>query len=204
MSVRIILASGSPRRRRLMALAGIECEIIESGADEMIEGAPSYQAEALAIRKARTVRPLVTGEAVIVAADTLVAIDGRVLGKPADAAEAFAMLKTLQGRRHTVYTGVALIRVGDGGETLNSFVDSADVIFHKLSDAEINAYIATGEPFDKAGGYGVQDCEGALVERVEGEYTTVVGLPMPRLLQALKTLSELSDASSISSTFRGV
>jgi len=168
-----------------MEQAGVPCEVMESGADETIGGAPDVQVEALAIRKAQTVRLRVLEDAVIIAADTLVAIDGRVLGKPADTAEAFAMLQALRGRRHTVYTGVALIRTGGSADQMHSFVESADVIFRELSDDDIHAYIATGEPFDKAGGYGVQERGGALVEKVEGEYTTVVGLPMPRLLRAL-------------------
>ena len=172
-----------------MARAGIKFEVIESGADETIDGDPGAQAEALAVRKARAVLAQISGDAIIVAADTIVAIDGQVLGKPADAAEAFYMLKTLQGRRHTVYTGVALLKTGMEGEHLRSFVDSADVFFHPLTNDKINSYIATGEPFDKAGGYGVQDRGGEFIERIDGDFFTVMGLPMARLNAALSEMS---------------
>ncbi|MCL2397197.1 MAG: Maf family protein [Defluviitaleaceae bacterium] len=185
--MRIILASASPRRRQLMAQLGINCEIIESNADETASGPADKQVEELAVRKAQAVRRQIDGEAIIIAADTLVAIDGQILAKPTDAAEAFAMLKTLQGRQHTVYTGVALIKT-DKEDHLHSFVEAADVFFRPLTDWEIEGYIATGEPFDKAGAYGVQDIGAALVARVEGDYYTVVGLPLSRLVVALDNM----------------
>ena len=189
MGARIILASASPRRRQLMAQLGIGCEVIESGADELACGSAYEQVEVLALRKARAVGRKVCGEAIVIAADTLVAVDEQILSKPADRAEAFKMLKTLQGRRHTVYTGVALLKVGpDGEERVISFVDYADVFFRALDDGEINRYIDTGEPFDKAGAYGVQERGAALVARVEGDYFTVVGLPLSRLVVALEEL----------------
>jgi len=186
--MKIILASGSPRRRELMDEAGIVFEVIVSDADETITGEPHKQVEALAIRKAKAVRPQVKGEAIIIAADTLVAVNWQVLGKPIDAAEAFEMLNMLQDHGHTVFTGVALIKTGASGDELHSFVEATNVFFRPLTDDEINAYIATGEPFDKAGGYGIQEGAGCFVERIDGEYTTVVGLPMPQLLTALNEL----------------
>ncbi|MCL2217304.1 MAG: Maf family protein [Defluviitaleaceae bacterium] len=217
--MRIILASGSPRRRQLMELAGIPCEIIVSNADETVSGPPDKQVRELALRKAYAVADLLhsqasTGkastwgdsdkdfaEAVILAADTLVYIDGQVLGKPQDFAEAFAMLKSLSGRKHTVYTGVALLKFS-GMTDLNSpstespeikssetvFADSTDVFFHTLTDEEIRAYIATGEPFDKAGAYGVQERGAVLVDRVEGDFYTVVGLPISKVFRALSEM----------------
>ncbi|MCL2364203.1 MAG: Maf family protein [Defluviitaleaceae bacterium] len=228
--MRIILASGSPRRRQLLAQVGLEFDVVVSDADETIEGHPHDQVAALARRKAEATRDLllsrgsgyggdaVTGgnavasggaaiggslvaDTLIVAADTLVAVENggvhSVLGKPADAHEAYAMLSALQGRKHTVYTGVAILRTqsvdGQVGlhpcdETLSSFVESTDVYFRTLSDAAIRAYIATGEPFDKAGAYGIQEKGALLVERVEGDFYTVMGLPIARLCVALEKM----------------
>jgi len=179
----IILASGSPRRRQILRLAGIPHEVVVSNADETIDGAPDFQVKELALRKARAVlfaRGKNENE-IILAADTLVFIDEKVLGKPSDPKEAFEMLKSLSGRMHTVYTGVALLR----GEEEYVFADAANVFFHELSDAEINAYIATGEPFDKAGAYGVQERGAILVEKVDGDFYTVVGLPISKVCRAL-------------------
>jgi len=181
---KIILASGSPRRKQLLEQVGIPFEVIVSNADETIDGPPASQVKTLALRKAEAVREVAGNDTIILAADTLVYIDGKVLGKPGDKNEAFEMLKTLQGRCHTVYTGVALIK---GGEQ-NAFVDSTLVYFRQLSDTEIEAYIATGEPMDKAGAYGVQDRGALLVHRIEGDYFTVVGLPVAKVASALRDM----------------
>jgi len=182
--MKIILASGSPRRKEILERAGISCEIIVSNADETISGEPDYQVKELALRKARAVAERFSADdAIILAADTLVFVNGRILEKPRDAAEAFSMIKTLQGRHHVVYTGVALIRHGADSEF--AFTDAARVFFRALSDVEINAYIATGEPFDKAGGYGVQGRGAVLVERIEGDFYTVMGLPISKVCVAL-------------------
>jgi len=166
----------------LLNQVGIPHEVIVSDADETIDGLPEIQVKALALRKAKAVQLMVEGEPIIIAADTLVYIDEKVLGKPEGHDNAFNMLKTLQGRCHTVYTGVALIK----GTTEYAFTDAAKVYFRKLSDAEILGYIATGEPFDKAGAYGVQDKGALLVDRIEGDFFTVVGLPVSKLATALK------------------
>ena len=186
--MRIILASGSPRRRQLLDQVGITHEVIISGADETIDGPPEIQVRELALRKAAAVRDNIKGDAIIIAADTLVYIGGEVLGKPCSPEDAFAMLSKLQGRCHTVYTGVAVLRVGEGEDAVESFVDAARVCFRELSDEEIWSYIATNEPFDKAGGYGVQDKGALLVDRVEGDFFTVVGLPVAKVALALKKL----------------
>jgi septum formation protein len=172
-----------------MEQAGIPFEVMVSNADETVTGVPYEQVGVLARRKAEAVRPLVTGSAVIVAADTLVYAEnrngaGRVLGKPANAAEAYDMLQTLQGRRHTVYTGVALIHTDE--DKRQCFYEQADVFFRPLSDETIRRYIATGEPMDKAGAYGIQGYGAALVLRVEGDFYTVMGLPVARLCMALE------------------
>ena len=182
--MKIILASGSPRRQQLLTLAGIEHEVIVTGVDETITGEPDFQVRELALRKGRAVLPLIPesiNDCIIIAADTLVYVGGEVLGKPANEAEAFRMLKKLQGRGHTVYTGVALL----SADTEEVFVDATEVFFKPLTDAEIYAYIGTGEPFDKAGAYGVQERGAVLVDRVVGDFYTVVGLPISKVCTAL-------------------
>jgi septum formation protein len=251
--MRIILASASPRRKQLLAQAGIDFEVLVSDADENIDGEPYEQVAALARRKAEAVRDLLLregalGETIIIAADTLVYAEyrsgaGKVLGKPRDEREAFEMLQTLQGRKHTVYTGVAILKtggfgtVGSGtgepprggclpgdcsaggsvkvaplrsnapcgnaprdGSPLRSagpgarflfffvFVDAAYVYFRPLTEREMHAYIATGEPFDKAGAYGIQEKGALLVERVEGDFYTVMGLPISKLCVQLEEM----------------
>ena len=174
------MASSSPRRRQLLAQAGFDCEVIVSDVDENIGGPAYEQVEQLALRKAQAVQCKIPGEAIFIAADTLVSLGGRVLTKPTDAADAFTMLKALQGRKHTVYTGVAIIKTGAVNVT-HSFVEAADVYFRPLTDREINGYIATGEPFDKAGAYGAQGRGAVLIQRIEGDFFTVMGLPISRL-----------------------
>jgi len=183
----IILASGSPRRLALMEQVGIPCRVVVSNADETISGEPDFQVRALALRKAEAVRGMIASDAVIIAADTLVYVDGKVLGKPETAQDAFDMLATLRGREHTVYTGVAVL-TGTGSRV---FVDSTKVYFRDMLDAELWEYIATGEPFDKAGAYGVQDRGALLVDRVEGDYFTVVGLPIAKVAVALRELGAI-------------
>jgi len=167
-----------------MAQVGIPCDVVVSNVDENIDGPPDYQVRELALRKGRAVQRMVESKAVVLAADTLVFIDNKVLGKPESPDDAFAMLKSLAGRCHTVYTGVALLK---GCEEV-SFVDTTEVFFRKLSDNEIWAYINTGEPFDKAGAYGVQDRGALLVDRIDGDYFTVVGLPVAKVAAALRDM----------------
>ena len=174
---RLVLASASPRRKQLLEQAGYTFEIIESCADETIAGTAGFCVEALALRKAKAVAAKVEGEATIIAADTLVSINGKTLEKPKDAKEAFAMLSMLSGNKHTVYTGVAIIN----NNTKITFVEQTDVYFRALTDQEIHSYIATGEPFDKAGAYGIQGYGATLVRRIEGCFYTVMGLPISRL-----------------------
>jgi septum formation protein len=184
----------------LLEQIGISFEIIVSDADETIEGEPYEQVALLARRKAEAASKRVQGEALIIAADTLVyaenrgrTANGTVLGKPADAREAYEMLQTLQGRKHTVYTGVAIIKTEDYSQhyalpETNVFVDAAYVYFRPLTDREIHAYIATGEPFDKAGAYGIQEKGALLIERIEGDFYTVMGLPISKLCIQLEDM----------------
>jgi septum formation protein len=188
---RIILASASPRRQQLLTQAGVVFEVIESCIDENIKGTAKERVEILAVRKAEAVAVKLLGEralantnTVIIAADTLVSIDGQVLEKPKDAAEAFVMLKTLQGRKHTVFTGVAIIK----SNNTQSFVEEADVFFRPLTEKEIKAYINTGEPFDKAGAYGIQGKGALLTKRINGDFYTVMGLPLSRLCVELSKM----------------
>ena len=177
----LILASASPRRREMLELMGYAFTVVPSMADEHIPPCPPKDyVEALALAKACEVaarRP----DCCVVGSDTIVYLDGSILGKPADEDDAFRILSLLSGRTHTVYTGVAVL--SQGRRTV--FHDRTDVTFHPLSPEEIRAYIRTGEPMDKAGAYGIQGPGSALVERVEGCYFTVIGMPNPRLYRAL-------------------
>lgn len=177
-SVPFILASQSPRRRTLLEQLGVEFQVQVSPAEETLRESksPSETVEALARRK---VRPVAANHptALVLAADTLVAHDGTILGKPESPQEAKEMLRRLSGSIHTVYTGVALQHEKSGRN--ESTVASTHVTFASLTDVEIRAYVETGAPMDKAGGYGIQDHTGPLfVKQIEGDYYNVVGLPL--------------------------
>ena len=181
-AVRIVLASQSPRRRELLTLVGLAHEVRPADVDETphADELPVPHAERLARAKAETLAAR-ERDAVVVAADTIVVIDGLILGKPGDATEAGAMLRRLAGRTHTVFTAVAVAR---GGRTVSG-VEEVRVTFRALDDAEIAAYVATGEPMDKAGSYGIQGFGATIVERIEGDYFAVMGLPLVRLVGLL-------------------
>ena len=187
----IYLASASPRRQELLTQIGIKYEVRVSGADEDIEETdPRHIVEQLSIYKAQAVAKELEDEGVtdycVIGADTVVACDEKVLGKPLDEADAKKMLKLLSGRGHQVYTGVTLIMHKDGTEkTLINFHEVTTVNMYELSDAEIDAYIATGEPMDKAGAYGIQARAAAYVSGIEGDYYNVVGLSVARLYHEL-------------------
>lgn len=184
----VVLASASPRRRFLMRQAGIPCIIMPCDADETIADGltPGEAVIVISERKALSAQGQVPTPAVIIAADTLVCIHGALLGKPKTEQDAFRMLKTLQGAFHTVYTGVTLIKTETGRPVIQQFTEEARVYMRALDDREIRSYIATKEPMDKAGAYGIQEKGSLLIERIEGDYHTVVGLPMARLCLALK------------------
>lgn len=180
----IILASQSPRRRELLSRMGISDFIIRPAqGEEKVDRdlSPAQLVEALSAQKADEVAGHSDQSDLIVAADTVVSIDGKVLGKPHSTQEAFEMLSTLSGRAHTVYTGVTLRQ---GGKVSTSHV-ATTVRFRSLTQQEIRAYIATGEPMDKAGSYGIQGCGAMLVEGIEGDYFNVVGLPVCQLSRML-------------------
>ena len=180
---RVILASGSPRRRELLAYILPEFDVIPSGIEEIASGSPAQQVETLAADKAADIAGKYLN-AVVIGADTLVAVDDQVLGKPADEAEAAAMLKLLSGRTHTVYTGVAVVSNGKA----HTVVESTLVTFCPLSDDEIREYIATGEPMDKAGAYGIQGYGGKYITSIDGCFFNVMGLPLNRLYNLLKNI----------------
>jgi len=184
--VPLILASRSPRRRKLLAQLGLDFEVHPSDLDENATNhrLPEQLVEQLALEKARTVAARFP-EALTLGADTIVVLDGDVLNKPADEAEARAMLRRLSGRTHTVYTGVALVHPASQREVVD--YEATQVTFAPLTDAEIDAYVATGSPLDKAGAYGIQDDYGAVfIRRIEGDYYNVVGLPLHRLYRMLR------------------
>ena len=179
---RIVLASQSPRRRELLTLVGIPHEVMPADVDESVFGdeAPGAYTERLAREKAAVIARRAP-DAVVVAADTTVVIDGVILGKPEDEADARRVLRLLGGRTHTVHTAVA---VACGGE-LVSGVEDVSVTFRPLEDDEIAAYVATREPMDKAGSYGIQGYGATIVERIDGDYFAVMGLPLVRLTRLL-------------------
>ncbi len=180
---RVILASSSPRRHDLLELIGIRHEVIPANIDESIRGRelPVKHAERLAREKAGAIASL-DPTSVAIGADTIVLIDKKILGKPANSVDAGSMLRLLSGREHTVVTAVAVAR----GKKIASAVEKVSVTFRELSDDEIDAYIATGEPMDKAGAYGIQGYGATIVERIEGDYFAVMGLPLVRLVSLLK------------------
>ena len=180
----IVLASASPRRRELLARLGLPFEAIVSGADEeeFSEPSPEGMVRELAIRKAQSVADA-TDAGLVIGADTTVVLDGEWLGKPACDFEAFAMLGRLRGRVHLVFTGVAVVDAASG--SLVSSVVQSGVTMRKYTDDEIRTYIATDEPMDKAGAYGIQGFGRALVESVTGCFNNVVGLPLCELARLL-------------------
>ncbi len=180
----LVLASASPRRAELLRAAGIECEIVPAGLDEDLLhsdlASPPARAVALALAKARAVadgRP----ECRVLGADTVVVLDQEILGKPRDADQAFWMLSRLSGRGHEVITGVALVEPRPGppeGPGWRSAFATTAVHFRRWPSAVLLAYARSGDPLDKAGAYGIQGVAGAHVERIEGDYANVVGLPV--------------------------
>lgn len=177
---RVILASQSPRRRELLSLVGIPHDVKPADIDEryLAGESPRAHAERLAREKSAAIHE---ADAVVIGSDTIVVVDGDVLGKPRDADDAAQMLRRLSGRSHTVITAVAVAWRG----RLESAVEEVEVTFHPLTDDDIAAYVATREPLDKAGAYGIQGFGATIVARVNGDYFAVMGLPLQRLIQLL-------------------
>ncbi len=180
----LILASGSPRRRELLAGLGVPFRVLTPDIDEVsVHTHPADIARDLAEQKAWAVRAMPgTAQALVLASDTLVALGGLVLGKPADADQNAGYLRQLSGRTHTVYSGVALF----GPQGLSADVEATAVTFRTLSEAEVQHYARSGEGLDKAGGYGIQGLGMALVARIDGDYSSVVGFPLSLVIRLLR------------------
>ena len=183
---RIILASGSPRRKELLYYITDDFTVVPSSLEETAQGTPEQQTLKLAKDKAMDVASSYP-DAVVIGADTLVAIDGNVLGKPKDRDEAAAMLRMLSGRTHMVYTGVAIV---NGADIITECV-ATEVTFVDMTEDEIAAYIETGEPMDKAGAYGIQGYCGKFIRRIDGCYFNVMGLPQNTVYNMLKSTGAL-------------
>ncbi|MFC4767902.1 Maf family protein [Effusibacillus consociatus] len=181
---KLVLASGSPRRRELLSGLGLPFDVIVSDVDETIEEQmpPEEMVRTLAYRKASAVSNTLQ-DGIVIGSDTIVVLDGQVLGKPVDEQDARSMLSRLQGRAHTVYSGVAVIEASTGRHLVGH--RSTLVHMRSLTDAEIVAYVQTGEPMDKAGSYAIQGIGSTIVDRIDGDYFTVVGLPMELLASML-------------------
>ena len=188
----IVLASGSPRRKELLAKTGLKFSVVVSGGEEKAETSdPAETVEKLSLDKASAVADLLQAEKepqLIIGADTVVACDGEILGKPSDREDAFRMLWKLQGQTHQVYTGVTLLLKKKHTWQAHTFSEKTDVQFYPVSREELLAYIETGEPMDKAGSYGIQGGFGIYVKGICGDYNKVVGLPVGRLVYELKKL----------------
>ena len=198
----IILASQSPRRKELLEQIGLEFEICPAKGEEIItKTIPEEVVMELSKQKAEEVAAMVSSfgeehkdittpsDILVIGADTVVAYDGKILGKPVDEADAKRMLTMLSGNTHSVFTGVTLVLIdksGRAGELV--FYEKTDVKMHEISELEIDRYIATGEPMDKAGSYGIQGKCAIYIEKIDGDYNNVVGLPITRIYQELKKI----------------
>ena len=180
---KIILASSSPRRKELLQTAGLEFEIHVKDVDESVpEGTPPAEAAKMTATKKAAVIAEEYKNDIVIGADTIVVAGGKILGKPKDKSDAVNMLKMLSGNEHEVITGVCIFC---GGEKEN-FAQISKVKFYQLSDEEIESYVASGEPMDKAGSYGIQGLGCTLVERIKGDYFNIVGLPVAEVCRRIK------------------
>ena len=187
--MRIILASASPRRRELLSQMGMEFEVCPSQGEEKItEVLPERAVMELAQQKAAEIAAKTEGDAWILGADTVVVYDQKILGKPKDAEDAKWMLRMLQDNKHHVYTGVCIWKKENGTEDVRCFFEKTDVVFYPMTEEEIDQYVATGEPMDKAGAYGIQGKCAIYIEGIEGDYNNVVGLPVARIYKELQKL----------------
>ena len=201
MKKKIILGSASPRRRVLLTQIGADFEVRVSNKEEVYHSTvPEEIVKELALMKAENVAEELAEEnasgavksTVVIGADTIVVLDGKILGKPADEEDAVRMLNSLQGRRHDVYTGVAVLDYDENGEkhVYNYSVGTA-VYVNEMTEEEIRAYVETKDPLDKAGAYGIQGRFAAHIDRIEGDYYNVVGLPVSRVYRSLRELGVL-------------
>lgn len=186
MSNQLILASASPRRRELLAQAGFTFEVRAADIDESRHAGepPMDYVRRLALEKAQAIATRNPG-AVVLGADTTVVLEGEVLNKPADHADAERMLRLLSGRTHQVHTGLAVV----GGPGHQSHVETTDVVFRVIGEEELAAYLASGDPMDKAGAYGIQGYAARWIPRIEGDYFNVVGLPLAAVVRLLEAVA---------------
>ncbi|MDD5944184.1 MAG: Maf family protein [Clostridia bacterium] len=194
----IILASISSRRKNLLTMLNVPFTVKDSGVDERVEEANYMQSgvehtpyewvKAIAAIKAETVGRMETGDKIIIAADTIVTYMGKIVHRPFEKQQAMDMLKMLSGHKHTVYTGLAVMyKEANGNYRMNTSVTSTDVYMRELTDSEIESYVDTGEPYDKAGGYGIQGKGSLLIDHIDGDYFNVVGLPLVALYDELRS-----------------
>jgi len=195
--MKLILASASPRRAEILRSAGLQFSVLSSAVDEtpMPSEVPQDLVRRLALAKAELVAARALGPAIVIAADTVVVLEGAILGKPRTSEDARQMLEKLSGRTHSVMTGVALIRLPDAER--REFIETTQVHFASVSNEEIVKYLASGEPFDKAGAYAIQGLGGRFVPRIDGCYFNVVGLPLARLYHELSLLGWQEDGTSL-------
>ena len=185
----IILASSSPRRRELLEKAGVHFQVMPSQEEEHIEKKePAQIVENLSWQKAASVASKTGQDVIVIGSDTLVAYEGRVLGKPRDAEEAVETLKLLQGNTHQVYTGVTVIVRDKEEEITKTFSRRTDVTFYPVDEKEIREYVATGDPMDKAGSYDIRGDFSVYIKEIYGDYNNVVGLPVSMLFWEMKQL----------------
>ena len=186
--MKLILASASPRRAQILRDAGISFSVLSSAVDETpyADETPQQMVQRLADAKADLVAARAVGPAILIAADTVVVLDGQILGKPRSTDDARRMLELFSGRTHSVVTGVTLIRLPEMER--RQFIETTLVTFAPLSRDEISRYLSTDEPYDKAGAYAIQGHAGRYIPRIEGCYFNVVGLPLARLVSALQEL----------------
>ena len=180
----IVLASKSPRRKELLSLLDLDFEIITADIDETMDPTLPVAEEVarLSYEKAAAIRPQVSADTIVISADTIVELDGKVMGKPKDEQDAFKMLKSLSGNTHNVLTGVTVLK----GDLYLTKTVTTTVYFRDITDDEIKDYISTFEPMDKAGSYGIQGRGSKFVEKINGDYFNVVGLPVCTLSLMLK------------------
>lgn len=189
---KLVLASGSPRRKELLEQVGLEFTITPAKGEEKITSSIPYEVvQELSKQKASEIADTLKNdeETIVIGADTIVAFGNLILGKPKSEEDAFNTLKKLQGNVHQVYTGVTLIQIKNGNKTFVTFYEKTDVHMYPMSDKEILDYIATGEPLDKAGSYGIQGRGAEFIKGISGDYNNVVGLPIAHLLHEIKNFN---------------
>ena len=188
----IILASASPRRRELLTQIGIKYEVIPSKMEEVITSTvPKLVVQELAKQKAEDIASTrIEDGSIVLGADTVVALDGEIMGKPSDEEDAYQMISKLQNNVHQVYTGVAISYRKDGEIVSHTFYEETEVYVYPMTEKEIRDYISTGDCMDKAGSYGIQGTFAAYIKGIKGDYNNVVGLPVGRVYQELKKILE--------------